>query len=285
MQNDSTAIMTMMAMLFFAANSLLCRMAIAPGHIDPISFSSVRVLAAIAVLTLVVLIWCHRLPRLSYAEPRSATALLVYLLTFPLAYERLGAGLGAIVLFAAVQLTMFAVAFYEGERFTSRALIGMAVSGTGLVFLMSPGGNAGDLIGFVLMLICGVSWGGFCLLARGSDRPVEANASNFVCCAPLLLLVNAANFQEVSLSSTGVELAIAAGGIATAVGYIAWYQAMKKLSASRAAVVQLSVPVLTVVGGVFFLSETLSIVSLVASGAILGGIGIVLSQQRRICRL
>lgn len=284
MQKDSAAIMTMAAMLFFAANSLLCRMAIAPGYIDPISYSTVRVLSAIVVLTFVVYIGCRRLPRLRNAEPRSAIALLAYLVTFPLAYERLGAGLGAIVLFAAVQLTMFGVAFYEGERFRWFALFGMVLSATGLVFLMSPGANDGDLIGFALMLVCGVAWGGFCLLARGSDHPVEANASNFILCAPVLLVVNFSELHDVTLSLKGVWLAMAAGSIATAVGYIVWYHAVNKLSASRAAVVQLSVPVMTVVGGVIFLSETLSIGSLIASGAVLGGISIVLSQQVRRIR-
>lgn len=265
-------------MLFFAGNSLLCRMAIAPGLIDPISFSTVRVLAAIAVLSLVVILRRGRWPKLGYAKQKSVYALLAYLVTFPLAYERLGAGIGAIVLFAVVQFTMFAVALYEGERFTRVAWLGLAASGAALVFLMLPGGGAGDPLGLALMVLCGVAWGGFCLLARDVDHPVESNASNFIFCLPLLLLANVMGLSEVSITAEGLWIAIAAGGVATAIGYIVWYQTLKLLSASRAAVVQLSVPVLTAIGGVIFLSETLTLQSMIASIVVLGGIGVVLSQ-------
>lgn len=279
-----TGILTVAAMIFFAANSLLCRMAVAPGLIDPLSFSTFRALAAIAALSLVVLFNQHRWPRLSCAKPRSVIALLLYLITFPLAYERLGAGLGAVVLFASVQLTMFGVALYEGERFDYVACAGLAVSGVGLVFLMSPNGGSSDFLGLILMLLCGVAWGAFCLLARASDHPVEVNASNFLWSLPLLLAANLANSSHVVVTPEGFAIAVAAGAIATAFGYIVWYQALRELTASRAAVVQLSVPVLAVIGGVLFLSEVLSAANMLASAAVLGGIALVLFRQRMVCR-
>lgn len=278
MIGNNVALLSAAAMLFFAANSLLCRMAIAPGLIDPISFSTVRVLAAIAVLSLVVVFRRGRWPKLGYAKLKSVSALFAYLVTFPLAYERLGAGIGAIVLFAVVQFTMFAVALYEGERFTHVAWLGLAASGTALVFLMLPSGGSGDPLGLALMTICGVAWGGFCLLARDVDHPVEANASNFIFCLPLILVANVTDLSNISVTAEGLWLAVAAGGVATAIGYIVWYQAIKLLSASRAAVVQLSVPVLAAIGGAVFLSETLALQSIIASIVVLGGIGVVLSQ-------
>jgi drug/metabolite transporter (DMT)-like permease len=272
-------LLTSVAMLCFAANSLLCRLALAPDLIDPATFTSVRVLSASLMLSMLVWLQRRHPPRLSFAKPRSVAALFAYLIFFSFAYTRLSAGTGALILFTTVQLTMFAVALREGERFSAASWGGLAVAVAGLVYLVLPGISAPDPFGAFLMAGSGIAWGFFSLLARGAENPIEANATNFLWCLPLASAINLFQAGSVHALPWGVALAVASGAVASGLGYAVWYLALRHLTAARAATVQLSVPAIAALGGVLLLSEPLSTRLLLASAATLGGISVVMTQR------
>jgi drug/metabolite transporter (DMT)-like permease len=276
-----TLLLTTLAMLCFAANSVLCRLALAPDLIDPASFTALRVLSAAAMLTVVVLLQRRRLPRLGYAKAGSVAALCAYIVFFSFAYVRLGAGSGALILFAAVQLTMFAVALREGEHFAALSWGGLAVAVAGLVYLVLPGVSAPDPLGTAMMAVSGVAWGLFSLFARGSEHPTEANAANFIGCLLPAAAIWLFWIGGLHADPAGIALAIVSGAVTSGLGYVIWYLALRGLPAGRAATVQLSVPAIAAAGGVIFLSEPLTARLLIASAAMLGGIAIVLSQRAR----
>jgi len=267
------------AMLCFAANSLLCRLALAPRLIDAATFTTLRILSAAAMLCLVVWLQRRGLPRLSQASPLSVAALFAYLVFFSFAYLRLEAGSGALILIGAVQLSMFSVAFWEGERFAPAQWIGLAIALFGFLYLVLPGANAPDPMGTALMAISGVAWGCFSLLARGVVHPVEANASNLLCCLLPAVVLSLVKVPEFDATATGLVLAIASGTVATGLGYVVWYVALRSLPAAQAATVQLSMPALVALGGTAFLSEPLTTRILFATATMLGGIGLVLGQR------
>ena len=199
-----TIALTSVAMLCFAANSLLCRLALAPKLIDPATFTSVRVLSAAAVLTVCVLVGQGRLPRRAYANVRSIAALLAYMVFFSFGYTRVSAGTGALVLIGGVQVTMLGVAWHEGERFSPLSWLGLGLALLGVVWLVLPGVSAPDPLGAVLMAISGASFGLFSLLARRGSDPVELNASNLLWCLPPVALVNLCLLGDVTGTPAGV---------------------------------------------------------------------------------
>jgi len=271
--------LTSTAIVCFSANSILCRLALAPDFIDPATFTSLRVLGAAAMLTVGIWLKYGRLPRLAKAKPRSSAAAFVYLVFFSFAYTRLGAGTGALVLIAAVQFTMFCIALLRGERFSPLSWFGLALAVTGVLYLLLPGATSPDPLGTALMAISGAAWGVFTLLARGADDPEETNASNMLCCLVPAALVNLFWLGGFHATWTGVALGIASGAVATGVGYIAWYLALRYLSSMQAAAVQLSMPAIVALGGVVFLAEPLTTRILIASAAMLGGIAMVLVRR------
>ena len=266
-------------MLCFAANSILCRLALAPKLIDAATFTTLRVLSAATMLTLIVWLQYRRLPRLSCANWLSVMALFGYLVFFSFAYLRLEAGTGALILIGAVQLSMFSIAFWEGERFTSAQWIGLSLALLAFIYLLLPGASAPAPSAAVLMMISGVAWGWFSLLARGAKHPLEVNASNLLCCLLPTVLVNSFTGHDLDATTAGVLLATASGAIATGLGYVVWYLALRGLPAAGAATVQLSMPALVALGGTAFLSEPLSLRLVVASAALLGGIALVLKRR------
>jgi len=276
-----TFALTSVAMLCFAANSLLCRLALAPKLIDPATFTSVRVLSAAALLTVWVLLRRRHLPRRAYASARSIAALVGYMAFFSFGYTHLSAGTGALVLIGGVQLTMLTVAWREGERFSLVSWLGLGLALLGVIYLVLPGVSAPDPLGSVLMAISGASFGLFSLLARRGNDPVEVNASNLLWCLPPLALVNLCLLGDFTGTPAGFGLAIASGALATGFGYIVWYLAVRNLTAGQAATVQLSMPAVTALGGVIFLAEPLSLRLLIASAAMIGGIAIVMVQRSK----
>lgn len=272
--------LTAAAMLCFAANSLLCRLALAPRRIDAATYTTLRVGSGAAVLCFVVLLQRRRLPRINRANSLSLASLFAYFVFFSFAYLRLDAGLGALVLIGSVQLTMFSVAFCEGERFSAWQWVGLATALSGFVYLVGPGATAPDPLGAVLMGISGVAWGCFSLLARGANDPIETNASNLIACLLPAAAVNVLVAHDFEATTAGVLLAIASGGIATGLGYVLWYFALRGLPATHAATVQLSMPALVALGGVGLLSEPLTRRVLVASVMMLGGITLVLQRNQ-----
>jgi drug/metabolite transporter (DMT)-like permease len=274
-----TIVLAGTAMLCFAANSILCRLALAPKLIDAATFTTLRVLSAATMLTLIVWLQYRRLPRLSCANWLSVMALFGYLVFFSFAYLRLEAGTGALILIGAVQLTMFSIAFWEGERFTSAQWIGLSLALLAFIYLLLPGASAPAPSAAVLMMISGVAWGWFSLLARGAKHPLEVNASNLLCCLLPIVLVNSFTGHDLDATTAGVFLATASGAIATGLGYVVWYLALRGLPAAGAATVQLSMPAVVALGGTAFLSEPLSLRLVVASAALLGGIALVLKRR------
>jgi drug/metabolite transporter (DMT)-like permease len=272
-------VLTVLAMLCFAANSVLCRLALGPHLIDPASFTAVRVVSAAAVLAIIVALSGRPLARVAVPRWKSIGALLAYLVFFSFAYTRLTTGTGALILFGTVQLTMFAVALYQGERFPVLSWLGLGLAFAGLIYLVLPGLAAPDPRGAVYMAIAGIAWGLFSLLARGVEYPAEANASNFLYCVPLVALVSVVTSDSFDVTPSGLALAAASGIVASGIGYTIWYAALRYLSGTKAATVQLSVPAIAAFGGVLLLSEPVTARLVVASCALLGGAAIVIGRR------
>jgi drug/metabolite transporter (DMT)-like permease len=277
-----TTVLTAAAMLAFAANSLLCRLALQRGEIDPVSFAGIRLVSGAIVLAVIVRFRSER-PAPGHADWLAAAMLFVYVAFFSFAYLTLSAGTGALILFGAVQLTMFSVGLRSGEKFGSVAWLGLALAVAGLVYLVSPGIAAPPLVGAALMAIAGVAWGVYSLRGRGVADPLAATAGNFARAAPLGLLMSVLFITDARAyaNEAGVALAIASGALTSGIGYVIWYAALSKLTAMRAATVQLSVPLIAAFGGVAFLSEAITPRLAAASATILGGIAMVLTSKSR----
>lgn len=273
--------LTAAAMVAFASNSLLCRGALGDQLSDPVSFTTLRVAGGAAALSLVVRARGASAPG---AAPGwgSALALFAYAIGFSLAYVRIPAGTGALLLFAAVQVTMIGAGLRSGERPRRREWLGLALSLGGLFALTRPGLAQPDPLGAVLMLGAGAGWGVYSLRGRGASDPLSANAVSFARSVPLALAASAAAWAlgEPRVTATGVALALVSGVFASGLGYAIWYAALGGLTATRAAIVQLSVPPLAILGGVLLLGESLAPRVVVASVAILGGIALALSTRR-----
>jgi len=276
----NTLMLTALAMLAFAANSVLCRLALGAGHIDAASFASVRVAAgAIVLATLMAPRW--RRQARAATDWRMVFMLFVYMAFFSFAYVTLSTGTGALILFGAVQLTMFAVALRLGEHFSVMSWTGLVLAFAGLIYLVSPGLTAPDPLGALLMSIAGVAWGVYSLLGRGAADPLEATANNFIFCVPMVAAVSLFFHVEFHATAKGIVLAATSGGIASGIGYAIWYTALRGLTATRAATVQLSVPAIAALGGVLLLAEELTTRLIVASVATLGGVWVVLAQRAK----
>lgn len=266
-------------MLAFAGNSILGRLALGHALIDPASFSSVRCASGAATLALIVLL--RHGPR--FGRPSTwlpAVMLATYMVCFAFAYVTLAAGTGALILFGAVQLTMIGWALRGGERMPIASWSGFAIALLGLVWLVLPGLSAPDPVGAALMAAAGVAWGAYSLLGRAGGDPTLGTARNFALAVPLTLLVSVAMHGQTAWSRSGIGLAVASGAATSGIGYSIWYAAVPRLSATQAASVQLTVPVIATALGVVLLSESLSFRLVVASAAILGGVGIVTARRQ-----
>jgi drug/metabolite transporter (DMT)-like permease len=269
--------LTALAMLAFAGNSLLCRVALRDTGIDPASFTSIRILSGALVLCLVVALR-GQAPQRS-GNWLSALALFVYAAGFSYAYLSLSAATGALLLFGAVQATMLAYGLVRGERLHGWQISGLLLALAGLVGLLLPGLSAPPLAGSLLMLAAGVAWGVYSLRGRGAGDPTAVTAGNFLRAAAFCLVLTLATLAGASTDAAGALYAMASGGLASGLGYAVWYTALRGLPATGAATVQLSVPALAAAGGVWLLAEPMTLRLLLASGAILGGIALVVSRQ------
>jgi drug/metabolite transporter (DMT)-like permease len=269
--------LTSVAMLAFAANSLLCRLALQQDRIDPASFGAVRLLAGALVLACVVRL--RRRPQGEDGGWRSAALLFAYVALFSFAYVSLAAGTGALILFGAVQLTMLGVGLLSGERFAPAGWLGLALAMAGLAVLLLPGAAAPSPGGAMLMAGAGVAWGGYSLRGRGAADPLAATAAGFLRAVPLGILLALAFASRLHADARGAGLAVVSGALTSGLGYVVWYAALRRLTALRAAAVQLSVPLIAALGGVLLLGEAFSLRLGVAAPAILGGIGLVLGSR------
>lgn len=279
-----TLLLAALAMVFFAANSLLARLALRGGEIDGGSFTAIRIAAGAIALAL-----CTGFRRAEAGAARrhgslaAACALFTYAITFSYAYVSLNAGTGALVLFAAVQMTMLSIGFASGERPRRAEWAGVAVAMGGLVYLVSSGLSAPSPAGVFLMAASGMAWGYYSLAAREVRAPIAATAGNFIRATPMAVgaLLVAWVFEQPHASWRGAGLAAITGAATSGLGYAIWYVAVKGLRTSLAAVVQLLVPFLTAAAGVTLLGEQLTWRLVAASGAILGGVGLALSGRAR----
>jgi drug/metabolite transporter (DMT)-like permease len=277
-----TAALTALAMLAFALNSLLCRAALAGGHADAVSFTALRLVSGALALVLVARARGAAAPP-ARAAWGGALALFAYAILFSLAYLRIPAGTGALLLFAAVQLTMIGAGLRAGESPRALEWAGLAVSLAGLVLLTVPGLARPDPIGAATMLAAGVGWGVYSLRGRGAHDPIAANAASFARAAFLALVALAAFAAEgeARLTPVGTALALTSGAVTSGLGYAVWYAALRGLRATSAAIVQLSVPPLAAGLGVLALGESVSLRLVAASALILGGIALAVLGRRR----
>ena len=275
-----TALLTACAMLAFAGNSILCRLALADGAIDPNSFTAVRLTSGALVLLPFLRPVGGALPASSAWSPAGAIALIVYACAFSWAYVTLAAGMGALLLFGSVQLTMLATGLARGERMTRLQLVGLTLALSGLVVQCAPGITAPDPLGALMMIAAGVGWGVYSLLGRGSVAPRVSTARNFLLAAPVAVLVWFIPLGGVNISAEGTVLAAASGALTSGLGYVLWYAALRGHSTTSAAHVQLSVPVLAALGGVVLLNETLEARFAIAAALVLGGIAVAIRSGR-----
>lgn len=269
--------LTWLAMLAFAGNSLLCRLALSSTGIDAASFTAIRLLSGALMLAALVAWQTRRWP--AAGSWRGATALFVYAAAFSFAYLSLPAASGALCLFGAVQATMIACGWWQGERLAARQWLGFAAALGGLLLLLLPGASAPPLGGMLLMLLAGMAWGAYSLLGRGAGDATAVTAGNFLRALPLALLLWLWQAPPLSPPAAGVGYAVASGALASGLGYAIWYRALRGLSASSAASVQLSVPLLTALAGWLLLAEQPGWRLLVAALAILGGIALVIRAR------
>jgi drug/metabolite transporter (DMT)-like permease len=273
-------VLTLAALVAFAGNSVLCRLALGARAIDAYSFTAVR-LGSGALALLLLNIWREPFGVSVKGSWRGAFFLLLYALPFSLAYVQLDAGIGALLLFAVVQLTMIGSGLRSGERPLPFEWLGFAGALGGLFYLVFPGLAAPNPTGAALMIVAGVGWGSYSIRGKTAGDPGSVTAGNFQRAALLVLPAAVLAWPWLSLSFRGVFLATASGVLASGLGYTAWYAALKSLSVTRAALVQLSVPVIAAAGGVIFLGEALTTRLISASAVILGSVVLAIVARHR----
>lgn len=267
-----TFILTGLALIAFAANSVLCRLALGGNAVDAASFTVIRLLSGAITLSLILaLCQTHKNP-VSGGRWLPAFMLFLYAVSFSFAYVTLRTGTGALILFGSVQITMILIGFVSGERLRLPEWAGVLSAFAGFVYLVLPGVTAPSLSGFLLMALAGVAWGIYTLKGRGSSNPLADTAGNFVRTVPLIVALALIAARHMQLSPAGVIYAVLSGTVASGIGYTIWYTALAGLSATQAAVVQLLVPVIAAAGGVVFMSEVISLRLVLSAALILGGI-------------
>jgi len=275
-----TAALTALTLVAFAGNSLLCRLALGDATIDAVGFTAVRLLTG--ALTLLALVGARdrRLLQRQHGNWVSAIVLFAYAIAFSYAYLSLSAGTGALILFGTVQATMILAGLRAGERPSRVEWAGLFVALAGVVWLVFPGLTAPSPTGTALMALAGIGWGVYSLRGRGARDPLAENAGNFLRSVPMVAVVALLAMDRIQLTPRGVVLAAASGALASGVGYVIWYAALRGLTATRAAIVQLAVPVLAALGGVVFLAEAITPRLVVAAVLILGGVGAASASRR-----
>ena len=272
---------TSFALIAFAFNSILCRLALRGGEIDAAGFTLVRLVSGAAALIILAYFFSSKKEVRTSGNWSSAFFLFAYAICFSFAYIGLSAGTGALVLFGSVQITMIGVSVARGERPTGLELIGVLVAIGGLVYLVLPGLAAPPLFNSVLMAAAGAAWGFYTLRGKGSNDPLADTTGNFVRSVPMIVLATIPFISQFRFTSRGVLLAVISGAVTSGIGYAVWYAALKHHTATRAAVLQLSVPVIASVIGVWFLTESADLRLLIAGLLILGGIGLTIAGRSK----
>ncbi|HCA77205.1 DMT family transporter [Alteromonas oceani] len=263
-----------LAMTAFAANSLLCRMALVETDIDPASFTFWRLTSGALMLTLLVVMRNQK--PLQEGNMASAIALFVYAAGFSFAYVSMTTGAGALLLFGAVQVTMISWGLFKGERMSALQWGGFLLALIGLILLLLPNAAVPQLSSALMMLAAGIAWGVYSLKGKGAKFPIEATAGNFIRATPLALVLLVIFWPGGEFHAEGMAYAVASGAIASALGYALWYSILVHIAAIKAATLQLSVPVLAVFAGWLFLDEPVTLRIILSSLAVIGGVAMVI---------
>ncbi len=276
----TVVLLTGFTLIAFAANSLLCRVALGGGLIDPLSFTALRLGSGALALTSISRV---------IAEPRgtdntggswaSGFALFAYAAAFSLAYTSLSTGTGALLLFGLVQVTMIGAALKSGEHLGPAQRIGATIALGGLIYLVLPGIASPDPFGALLMGVAGIAWGVYSIRGKGVSAPVRMTTGNFLRSAPMALVASAVGSSSAHLEPAGILLALTSGIVTSALGYILWYKALGSLTTTQASLVQLLVPVLAAFGGAAVLSEQVSLRLVAASTLTLGGVALAVWKR------
>jgi len=269
---------TAFALLAFAANSVLCRLALGENAIDPNSFTIIRITSSIIILmTVMQLIGkSNDVKSKSRGSWLAASMLFIYAITFSFGYISLGTGTGALILFGAVQITMVMASVISGTKLHFSEGLGLLIAFSGFVYLIIPDLVTPSLMGFMLMTISGVAWGLYTLVGRASQNPLSDTAYNFLRTTPFILILILFGLNDIHITPIGILLAVISGAIASGIGYFVWYIALKGLSVTQAAAVQLFVPIIAAIGGVVFTNELITLRLIESSALVLGGILMVI---------
>ena len=280
-----TFVFTSFSLVAFAANSVFCRLALSEAVIDAAGFTTIRLASGAVTLFLITAIFTKKSQTETHGGWLSAAMLFLYAITFSFAYIRLSTGTGALILFGSVQTTMMVSAMRSGEKPHLLAWLGLFLALIGLVYLVLPGLSTPSPKGFALMAIAGIAWGIYSILGRGTVNPILDTTHNFIRSLPFVVLVCLLSYRSIHLSAEGIILAVLSGSLTSGLGYVGWYIALRGLTVTRAATVQLSVPVVAALGGVVFLSESISLRLLLAAIMILGGVGLSMVGREHIVQL
>ncbi len=276
-----TILFTCLSLVAFAANSILCRFALGGKLIDAASFTSIRICSGALFLCIIYMYKRHRTNRFYYKTQWMMPVMLTsYALCFSYAYTSLSTGTGALILFGAVQATMIIFGWVSGERMNVIQFTGFFMAIAGLVYLVFPGISSPSPLGAALMTIAGIAWGVYSLLGRQAKDPVITTSLNFIYSIPLVLISGLLMATPELTTSKGVFAAVLSGALASGAGYVIWYAALKDLNATRAAIIQLTVPVLASIGGIVLLSENFSARLFISSITILSGVGLALHKKK-----
>jgi drug/metabolite transporter (DMT)-like permease len=269
---------TAFALLAFAANSVLCRLALGENAIDPNSFTIIRLISGIIILITVMQLMGKS--NVVKSKPKgswlAASMLFIYAIAFSLGYISLDTGTGTLILFGAVQITMVMASVISGTKLHFSEWLGLLIAFSGFVYLIIPDLVTPSLMGFMLMTISGVAWGLYTLVGRASQNPLSDTAYNFLRTTPFILILILFGLNDLHITPIGILLAVISGAIASGIGYFLWYIALKGLSVTQAAVVQLFVPIIAAIGGVVFTNELITLRLIESSALVLGGILMVI---------
>jgi len=283
---------TSLALIALAGNSVLCRLALGNDIIDAASFTIIRLVSGIAVLILILFInkglhFSRGSPAniLTVTDKKSAGSwlaslmLFIYAITFSYAYISLDTGTGALILFGAVQISMIMMGLLSGNKLHYSEWLGVGTAFIGLVYLVIPSLSTPSITGFILMAISGTAWAVYSLLGRASTNPIDDTAYNFLRTLPFIFILALFTYEQLEITPQGLWLAVISGAITSGIGYVLWYIALRGLSVTQAAVIQLSVPILAALGGILFVNELVSLRFIISSTLVLGGILIVVTGR------
>ena len=268
-------VLTSIALIAFAANSVLARLALGRNAIDASGYTSIRLLSGAIVLFIIIQFNNNKKDSFLKGNWLPGFMLFLYAVTFSYAYISLDTGTGALIIFGAVQITMIIFSIYSGNKLHITKWIGVIIAFTGFVNLVLPGVNTPSIIEFVLMTLSGIAWGIYTIIGLDSKNPLIDTSNNFIKTIPFVVILLIITFKKENYSLEGIILAVISGGITSAIGYTIWYMALRKLTSIQASVVQLMVPVIAALGGVLFMSEVITQRLAISSLLILGGILIV----------